>query len=129
MEQKERKVRTWRNVRPLGDMIMIVRDEYPKKVGSIILTDELPHAANIAYFSGRVIKIGEKVVKLLGLEREEDIVGKRVAFRRYLSECVTLRERYDDGREVFFLHASKSGTPNTSEVEILLDDDVEIKLL
>jgi hypothetical protein len=126
--EEKRKPRTWETINPLNDMLMIVRDDYPKAKGSILLTEELPVAANIAYYSGRVIKIGPRVLSLLGLEKEEDIVGKRVAFRRYLSEIVTLREKYD-GKDVFLLHAGKGDAPNTSEVEILLDEDTKINLL
>jgi co-chaperonin GroES (HSP10) len=121
-------VRTLDNIRPLNDYIVIARDEYPKAVGSILLTEELPMAANIAYYSGRVLKIGPRVLSLLGLTSEDQIIGKRVAFRRYLSEIVTLREKWE-GKEVFFLHAAKDDKYGTSEVEIILDEDTKVNLL
>jgi hypothetical protein len=107
-----------RQIKPINEWLMVLRDENPKAVGSILLTDTLPFAANVGYYSGRVYKIGDKVCSALNVT-EEEILNSKVVFRQYLSDVVNFNEKIDD-KQVFLLHSK--------DVEMIVDDSVDIQL-
>jgi hypothetical protein len=105
--------------KPINEWLMVIRDENPKSIGSIILTETLPFAANIAYYSGKVFKIGQRVCDYLNVSKEE-LFEKKVVFRQYLSDVICFKNKIDN-KQVFLLHAK--------DVELLVDNSVKVELL
>lgn len=104
---------------PGRDWLLVIKDVEQKSIGSILLTEELPYAANIGYYSGRVIKIGVNVASFLNL-KEEEILNKRIAFRQYLADAIKFAEKIND-QTVFLIHAK--------DVDLVIDETTDISML
>ena len=110
----------WQEFRPVGSQLVIKADEQQREsLGGIILTDDLPLAANVAYYTGTILKVGSHVNE--DLMTDENLIGKRVAYRRYLSEVIVFNEKDEDNKTCFVLHVK--------DIEGFLDPGVKISVI
>jgi len=101
----------WKTSRP-GNLQLYIVEDPPQQTsfGGIILTEKPAQSAEVGFHTGTVLKAGRDAHKLMGLEHDANIdpVGRRVVFRKYLSEVFRFREKFEDDRgahNVFILRA------------------------
>ena len=87
----------WRNLRLLGDWVLVKADPRVKKTaGGIVLTDELTQVERVMEGTGRVLKCGPKAMK--------DVEpGERICYRGFLKDAFHAFKRDDDDCQVFLL--------------------------
>lgn len=107
---------TWHQFKPIGLKLVIKEDiQQTVTTGGIILTEKLPTAAEVGFYTGTVLKEGSYVQEYLS--QSESLVGKRICHRQYLADVVKFNEK-EDGHTVFILDAR--------DVEAIVGSKVQI---
>jgi hypothetical protein len=83
---------SYKQIRPRKYQVIIKHDVDERKIGSLVLTDKLLGAEEIGFGTGKVLKIGDKVLDFLNRGRqslltESDLTSQRVMYRQYLSNA------------------------------------------
>lgn len=95
----------WQQYKPIKLQLLVTEDRVPQtSSGGIFLTDKLPVAAELGFYTGVVLKESKNVQK--GLQLSESLVGKRICHRKYFGEARRLKEPDEDGHLVFLIEAS-----------------------
>ena len=85
-------------IKPLGDCVLVQRDEQERAVGSIALPDQ----AIYSRLSGKVVAVGDGIITRLGARIVPNIpIGQRVSFPHECSNEVRL-----DGKTYAIIHTN-----------------------
>ncbi len=99
----------WQQITPINLWLVVKRDTKQETTkGGIIITEQLPTAANLAYFTGAILKISEDALSYINRGRAKllttDSIQKyKVVYRQYLSEVISLLNKDEDGLPVFMM--------------------------
>jgi hypothetical protein len=100
----------WQQVNPKGFWILVKSDVNQEATsGGILLTQELPGSAQLGYYTGDILRFGNKVLSFLNMNREkpltsEDLLNKKLIYKHYLSDVIKFLCKDDDNRNVFMIH-------------------------
>jgi hypothetical protein len=100
----------WQQVNPKGFWILVKSDVNQEATsGGILLTQELPGSAQLGYYTGDILRFGDKVLSFLNMNREkpltsEDLLNKKLIYKHYLSDVIKFLCKDDDNRNVFMIH-------------------------
>lgn len=100
----------WQQVYPKGFWVLVKADvdqEYTS--GGILLTQELPGSAKLGYYTGDILRFGDKVLSFVNMNRdvpltEQDLLTKKLIYKHYLSDVVKFLCKDDDNRSIFMIH-------------------------
>lgn len=96
----------WFSSKPMPSWVLAKEDKRVDEIGGILLTQTLTGAERVGHSTSRIVRAGEDVPMLLGLEdtRVEDLVGKRILHRDYLKDAWKFGPHPDeDDDRVYFL--------------------------
>lgn len=117
----------WQQINPINSWMIIKRDEpqYATK-GGIIITEQLPVAANLAYFTGNILKISNEALEYINLARNnkytlDNLKNYKVVYRQYLSEVISLLNKDEDNLPVFMMQAK--------DIVAIIDSNTQIRML
>lgn len=100
----------WQQVNPKGFWILVKSDVNQEATsGGILLTQELPGSTQLGYYTGDILRFGDKVLSFLNMNREkpltsEDLLNKKLIYKHYLSDVIKFLCKDDDNRNVFMIH-------------------------
>lgn len=104
------------NIHPANNFVKIRAEKDPERVGSIILSQDLPGSIQCGFATGEVLEVGSKVK----YSTKEELLGKRVVYRRFMKDAVSFLETTDS--KVFLL--------NVEDIYLILDDpNIEIGVI
>ncbi len=102
---------------PNKHQLFILEDpQQTKTYGGLELTEKLPTEAAVGFSTGTIYKAGECAHLVMGL-LYSDIEGKRVVFRKYLSEACRFNEKIDN-KNVFII--------KPEDITALVNEGVEV---
>lgn len=115
----------YNQVTPRGNNIIVEHEDYERKVGSIYLTEKLTGQEEIGFASGKILKIGNKVLDFVNLGRdvlltEEDLLNKKAIYRQHLKNAWRLT-KLDNGVTISMVRIE--------DVVGLVDMDVKVTAL
>lgn len=122
---------TENQIYPKGHWILVKADkEQTQTQGGILLTQTLGGEANFGYYTGKILRYGDRVLEFLNCNREEKItheefISKRLIYKNYLADTVKLLYKDKEGHKIFMLHIAD---PNLNIVG-LLDEGEVVELL
>ncbi len=99
----------WFSSKPMPSWVLAKEDPRVDEIGGILLTQQLTGAERVGYSTSHIIKAGEDVPMLLGLEdtTAEDLTGVRILHRDYIKDAWKFGPHpdEDDNRNYFLLKA------------------------
>lgn len=101
----------WQQINPINFWLVVKRDERQEATkGGILITEILPTAANLAYFTGTILKISDEALDYFNKGRvlsltQETVRNYKVVYRQYLSEVISLMNKDEDSLPVFMMQA------------------------
>lgn len=108
----------YQDIRPIGHQMYVKEDpQQTMTAGGIHLTEILPNAAVVGFYTGIVLRAGVDALEDLNpLASDGNIIGKRVCHRQYLADVMKFEK--DEGQVVFIL--------NSKDVEGVVDDGTKV---
>lgn len=118
---------TWEQVNPTGYWVLVRADKQQEKTqGGIILTQNLGGDTIFGYYTGRILKFGDKVLDFLNCNREdkitaEDLLNNKLVYKNYLVDAVKFMYKDSEDRTIFMLHLAD---PNLNIIGLAAEDEL-----
>lgn len=96
----------WFSSRPMPSWVLAKEDQRVDEIGGILLTQQLTGAERVGHSTSHIIRAGEDVPTILGLENttHEELTGLRILHRDYLKDAWKFGPHPDeDDNRVYFL--------------------------
>lgn len=119
---------TVETITPLGYWL-VVKAEKRKEMtsGGILLTQKETYQETIGFHVGKVLKIGNKVLDFMNINRdikitEEELLSRRLILRYYLKDIMKFKISTND-EPIFLLHIAD---PNVNVIGLCDDENIEM---
>lgn len=119
----------WQDINPIGHWILVKADNQQKSTsGGILLMEDLPGSVSMSYYTGDVLKYGEKVLDFLNINRDlpltsADLSSKKLIYKHYLSEVIKFLCKDEDERDVFLINIAD---PNLNIIGLSEGEKIEL---
>ncbi len=101
---------TWEQVYPKGYWALVRADKSQTQTqGGILLTENLGGEAIFGYYTGVILRYGDKVLEFINCNREvritaDELTTKKLIYKNYLADAVKFLYKDSDGHQIFMIH-------------------------
>lgn len=118
---------TWEQVHPTGYWLLARADkDQTQTQGGIFLTQTLGGEAIFGYYTGKVLRYGDKVLDFLNCNRtskitQEELLNEKLIYKNYLADTVKFLYKDKDDHKIFMLNIAD---PNLNIVGLCQENEV-----